>query len=218
MRRGKLTKRAIKAGQQAREVAAEAIEVAQQATEVAEEAIAQKKEYSDTVLEIAKLAMQQTDRAVQQADQALNLARLLRMKLETTPNQDVLSADELRAFAEATPQWTVTAGIADGKPVKVYKRNINEEELVLERRAGGELERDTYLSLADVEHSDFCLASIFDTYSFDGDYINGRNYQIRIYSEEPGPITYGDFVRVLDAEAYLKDAGYLLTNNEPASV
>ncbi len=129
---------------------------------------------------------------------------------------EVIGGDELQAFAEAFPQWSVSTGFSDGHALKTYSRTISTEELPPERQRGGELERDTYLSLADYQNSDYGLAKIFDTYGFLGNYVNGKFYEISIRSMEQGPITYRDFARVLDAESYLINKGYVVPVEDSA--
>lgn len=179
-----------------------AVEVARDASSLARESIEQGNDSTKAALHLAELALGQTGHV-------LNVIDVLRKKIESMPGGEVLTGDELQAFAENVPQWNITSGIVDGRAVKVYQRTIHTDELVPERRRGGTLERETYLRLADVEHSDFGLAQIFGTYSFSGDAINGTHYSIKIHSENPGPITYNDLGIVTDAEAYLVSAGYI---------
>jgi hypothetical protein len=127
-----------------------------------------------------------------------------------------LSSAELNILAEQVPEWDISYGVANGVSYKSYSRVIWERDLVPDRRTGGELAHDTYLSLADYDHTDLGLAQIFGTYSFSGDAIRSRDdhYRISIQAENPGPITYDDFAMVVDAEAYLVEQGYLLPKED----
>lgn len=195
------------------EVAEETIELVRSAIETVHE-----------VQEVAHEAHEVTERAIVVVDEALTLAMERRAyasgvvalagaiaeRAGVEAHTIAMSGEELQAFAEAFPQWTVSTGFTEGHAVKTYSRVISAEELPVERRRGGEKERETYLSLADYEHSDLGLAQIFDTFGFTGDYWNGEFYKISISSMEQGPITYDDFARVIDAECYLVAEGYVL--------
>ncbi len=183
---------AIETTRETRKLGADLLDITERATDQAVEALAIARERSAYASGVIALAKAVGERAgVERAT-------------------EVLSGDELQAFAEAVPQWSVSTGFANGNALKTYKRIISEDELPVERRRGGGRERETYLSLADYEHSDYGLAKIFDTYGFMGDYVNGKYYELSFSSQEQGPITYEDFVRVLDAESYLISEGYIV--------
>jgi hypothetical protein len=163
----------------------------------------------EAALGLASEATKIAREAVAATSGAMALIETLGRKIDALPLSEVLSSDELAEFARVLPQWRVTCGVADGTSYKSYRRHITEDELTPERQESGALSRDTYLTLADGEYSDYDLAKIFDTYSYSGTAYGGGGYAIEIFSTKPGPITYEDFARVLDAEAYLVSAGYI---------
>ncbi len=173
------------------------------------EAIGVARDALDVTREITSEAVDITKRSVATASGAVALAEALSEKLSSMPHNEVLSADELETFAQAFPNWSVTSGIANGKAVKTYQRTITARELPKERREGGQLAHETYLRLADTDHSDMGLAEVFGAYHVEGDYVNGRYYVVSVRSDENGPITYDDFSRVVQAEDYLLTQGYI---------
>jgi len=191
-------------------LANEAVDLAEDMAGIARDALEVAETTNNGLLEL-------TRDSVAAASGAIAVAELMRNKLAQMPHGEVLNADELQAFAEAFPQWSVTAGMFDGRAVKTYQRIITAEELPEERRSGGPRERETYLSLADYEYSDSGLAGIFGSYGISGDYMNGKYYVVAIHSDEVGPITYADFDRVMQAEDYLHNAGYVQALPEPAA-
>jgi hypothetical protein len=156
------------------------------------------------------------ERSVNNGEEALDLANYFRNKLESLGLVEILSEEDLKAFAKAFPHWSVSVGIANGEAVKTYSRTIVRREMPIERRSGGTKEHDTYLRLADAEHSDLGLEEILGGYS--GDYFNGKYYVISSNSTETGPLNYGDVQRVKQAEDYLIAEGYIIkSDQEPAA-
>ena len=182
---------------QDRKLAREAIGVAKDALETGR----------TTTMEALDLGRQATAGAMR----ATALAELLLERLKATPNAEVLDSAELARFAELAPNWKVRAGISNGSAVKTYERTINEAELTPDRQPGGHLAHDTYKRLADGEYCDQGLAKIFDTTYFSGDSVRSDHsyYELRFEAGEPGPLTYKDMERVLDADQYLIENGYI---------
>ena len=145
------------------------------------------------------------------AMQAVTLSKIFIERLEATPNAEVLDSEQLTRFTELAPKWSFFAGISDGLSVKTYVRIINETELTPSRRPGMILANDTNKKLTDPEHCDGGLAAVFDTASFSGVSLNTcqQNYTILFEGPEPGPLTYRDVQRVLDADRYLITNGYI---------
>lgn len=191
---------------EATQLVGEAIEVMGETREFAAELVETTERATDTAIEALAIAR---ERAAY-ASGVIALAKAVGERVGVERATEVLSGAELQAFAEAFPQWSVSTGFANGNAIKTYHRTIAADELPPERRRGGEREHETYLALADYEHSDLGLAQIFDTYGFMGNYVNGKFYEISFSSMEQGPITYGDFARVLDAESYFIQEGYVV--------
>lgn len=150
------------------------------------------------------------DRSLAVASGALVLAQAFHGKLESLGINKVLTGEDLEEFAGRYPQWTVSSGITNGEATKVYQRVITSKELPRDRREGGLRQHDTYLSLADPEHSDMGLAQVFGDSVFDGEYVNKMHYVISFCSTANGPVDFGDVRRVADAERYLVENEYLL--------
>lgn len=180
-----------------------------EALKLANEVVAETAGQVALVTEVQRETIGLAREAVAVASASTTMASTLVDRLKNASPGEALTADELQAFAEAAPLWTISSGIRSGRAYKEYRRIIEADEITPERQPGGPLERETYLSLADSENSDRDLANIFDTFYVDGDYMNGKSYIIRFHANEATPVTYGDFVRVLNAEAYLVDAGYI---------
>jgi len=203
--------------------------VTKRAVEVAEEIMDAWREDMDRMNNITNEAIGLADEANNRSEELLNIGHkvldfvdrqktiidfLWEKSRQTGRHTEALTGDELQRFAEAVPQWRISSTVADGRARKVYGRTIDQHELVAERRIGGPLEHDTYLNFADGEHTDIGLSKIFDSYYIDGNYWNGKYFELSIEAGEAGPITYGDLAKVLDAEEYLVTAGYILPPNE----
>lgn len=203
--------------QEAREAVAESTELVGEAIGVLQESHELHRDLVDQTERATDLAVDALAFARERAAYAsgvIALAKAVHERAGVESATEVIGGAELQAFAEAFPQWSVRTGFSDGHALKTYSRTISADELPPERRRGGELEHETYKSLADYQSSDYGLAKIFDTFGFMGNYVNGRYYEISISSMEQGPITYGDFARVLDAESYLIAKGYVVPIEE----
>jgi hypothetical protein len=121
-----------------------------------------------------------------------------------------LSAEGLKDLAERQPLWSVSLGMSDGEPSKIYSRDLGDLDPELAAQ------QDTYLRFCDPEHFDRELLDFFDDCFYgSGDFygdgqggFKGGRFTIRVPATDELGLTMYDAHRVEIAEQYLQTTNF----------